>query len=475
MYRHLDPIFGLDKFFRQGQAILKHRYLEYLWDLHDKYGYTFQSIAFGDMAISSVDPDNLKAVFTNGRDWGVGPVRLKTLDPFCGHGFITTDGPEWEHARSLLKPSFVKSNITNFSTIEQCLQLMLKQIPRDGTTVDLAPLFMSLYLDAGTAFILGESLGSLSSNPPEHAANLLDTFNETFQSAGLRLALGPFARLLSNKAYLAACKRTHAFADVYVDKALEYRKKYLSEKQDPDRKAHPIMLYNMAELTDDRINLRNQILQAIAAAQETTGCLLGSLFHVLARHPEVWNKLRDEALALETLDYDSLIKMKYFKNVFNETLRLYPVFPQLSRTALRPTRLPTGGGLDGTQPINCPAGTQFDASFYVLHRLPSIWGTDADVFRPERWDEIKVPSWAFAPFAGGSRVCLGQEKAKGEVAYVVARMLREFGRVEGRIGEEEARVEGEERGVWRGDVQLTAKNLWGCRVGLWGVEGEKEG
>jgi cytochrome P450 len=125
----------------------------------------------------------------------------------------------------------------------------------------------------------------------------------------------------------------------------------------------------------------------------------------------------------------------------------------MNRVALRDTVLPTGGGPDGRSPVFVPEGTGFDTSFYVLHRLPSIWGDDSNEFRPERWDEFKPASCEFVPFGLGPRMCAGQQKALMETSYVISRLLQEFQDIEARDERE-----------WQGRVQLTAKNAHGCLV-----------
>ena len=89
-------------------------------------------------------------------------------------------------------------------------------------------------------------------------------------------------------------------------------------------------------------------------------------------------------------------------------LRLYPVVPVNLREAVKDTTLPVGGGEDGSKPVFVPKGTQVDYSVHVMHRLPHLWGEDADEFRPERWVGRK-PGWEYLPFNGGPRICLGRE------------------------------------------------------------------
>ena len=101
----------------------------------------------------------------------------------------------------------------------------------------------------------------------------------------------------------------------------------------------------------------------------------------------------------------------------NAALRLYPSLPVNTRTALRTTVLPTGGGPDRTFPVLIPKGTPVAYSVYTMHRRPDLYGMDAELYRPERWDE-DMPlnhnetdaKWGYLPFNGGPRICLGSER-----------------------------------------------------------------
>jgi len=172
-----------------------------------------------------------------------------------------------------------------------------------------------------TLFLFGEPIGMLSDAPPPHAQGFLDAFQAGFKGCGLRIALGPFKHLLPKGSWLKACEKTHEFADVYVERALEYREKHHLAQDDEAPIKQRTLLYNMAQQTGDKIVLRNQVVQAMMAAQETTASLVSNVFRILATNPPIFAELRDEVLAVgdEPLDFDRLSRMKFLQHVITES------------------------------------------------------------------------------------------------------------------------------------------------------------
>ena len=144
-YPLIDRIFGLDLFFKNVKAISENRFLPTLQERYAKMGWTFGALSFGTRVISSIEPENLKTAWAvKFDDWGVQSSRLPALGPFVGRGFLSTDGPEWEHSRALLKPSLRRIHIANLEPFERSLQQMMSKIPKDGSTIDLQALFFDL-------------------------------------------------------------------------------------------------------------------------------------------------------------------------------------------------------------------------------------------------------------------------------------------------------------------------------------------
>jgi len=129
---------------------------------------------------------------------------------------------------------------------------------------------------------------------------------------------------------------------------------------------------------------------------------------------------------------ESLISIAYSNRIHKliklAGLRLYPPVPLNNRTAMKTTMLPTGGGPDGASPILVRRGEVVIYSPYVNARRKNIWGPDANEFSPERWErpDLAKIGWAYFPFSGGPRICLGQDFAIMEVSYTVLRLLQAF-------------------------------------------------
>lgn len=178
-----------------------------------------------------------------------------------------------------------------------------------------------------TLFLFGEPIGMLSGSPPAHAEGFLEAFQTGFGGCGLRIALGPLAFLMPKGAWLKACAKVHEFADVYVDRTIEYRKGHGSAEDQEKKRTQRTLLYNMAQVEVDRTVLRNQVVQAMMAATETTASLVSHTIRNLASHPEVFDQVRADVLALgtEPLDFDRLPRIRSLQNVITESKSTYPL------------------------------------------------------------------------------------------------------------------------------------------------------
>ena len=188
------------------------------------------------------------------------------------------------------------------------------------------------------------------------------------------------------------------------------------------------------------------------------------------RHPEAMSKLREEVSRKcrdpEKLTRTSLRAMDYLQMVLKETLRLYPSVPVNTRTSTETTVLPTGGGPNQNAPVLISKGSAVAYSVYSLHRRLDLYGMDAELFRPERWQEAMPmhssktnAAWGYLPFNGGPRICLGMDFALTEAAYVIVRMLQRFPKIS-----LPADTKLELTGVEKQTVTIVLSPAEGCKV-----------
>jgi cytochrome P450 len=297
----------------------------------------------------------------------------------------------------------------------------------------LQPLFQGLTLDVSTDFLFGESTNVLGSAKAASAGrSFANAFDNAQKNVVNAFALGSVGWLDPRSNFKQDQKTVESFMSGYVDKALDKEKDNIHRNQDSKYS----FASEFAKLTDDRAMIRGGLLNLLLAGRDTTASLLSNLFFMLARRPDVYNKLAAEIrstvpTANEAPSLEALKSMKYLRACINESLRLHPPIPRNSREALRDTTLPVGGGADGTAPILVPQGTQVGYQVFSMHRRKDVYGEDADEFVPERWTERNLrPGWAFLPFNGGPRICIGQQFALNLASYVVCRLVQRFERVE---------------------------------------------
>jgi cytochrome P450 len=236
------------------------------------------------------------------------------------------------------------------------------------------------------------------------------------RSIAQRIRLGRFNWLYRDRKYNQACRDVHEYIDPIIKKAISYRKSHHAPVLD-DKAAHPdgnpderyVFLYELAKETGNESELRDQVLNILIAGRDTTASLLSSLLFVLAHRQDILSKVRNQIAFLQgrAPTFEDIKDMKYIKFAVNEALRLYPPVPLNARIANKDTSLPLGGGSDGRSPIFVRKGRIVIYQIYATHRRPDLWGSDADDFKPERWESAR-PGFEYLPFNGGPRICLGK-------------------------------------------------------------------
>lgn len=350
--------------------------------------------------------------------------------------------------------------------------------------VDLQDLFFKLTIDTATEFLFGESVDMFSGGNPRiaHSAEFGAAFNRAQEFLANRVRAQGFYSLVDSPEFQKWCAVCRAFTDSFVELALErYHGGTNKDKDGGSSEKKYVFLDELVKDTQDPDVLRDQALNILLAGRDTTASVLSWAFYLLARHKRVFHKLRREVLLkfgpgppgqdeegrYTPITFESLKACTYLKYVLDEVLRLYPVIPANMRTSVVDTTLPRGGRAPGSTDahdesaaIFVPRGTAVFYCVRLMHEHPAVWGRgvdggvpvaaredyggdvarwqqaggdDARAFRPERWAEgisKDRHAWAFLPFNGGPRICLGQQFALNEMSYAIVRVLQTFSDIE---------------------------------------------
>lgn len=184
-------------------------------------------------------------------------------------------------------------------------------------------------MDTSTRFLLGQSLSALAGDEQAHSPIDGKTFLQAFQlslrSCGIRIALGPFRCLMSKSTSVMQWQIVHEFIDFYVDRALQHVKSQVSTKREQSfdqttNHHHRSLLDGVAEQTDDRVHIRNQIIQGMTAAQDTTAVLISNTIFLLSRSPAIWERLQAETASVgsQPLTLEDTKSFRLLRNILYE-------------------------------------------------------------------------------------------------------------------------------------------------------------
>lgn len=178
--------------------------------------------------------------------------------------------------------------------------------------------------------MFGESVGLMSENASESATKFHHALDYAQQGTILRLRLGNLMFAHRDRKFRDCCNTVHDYASRFVDQALDYRRKQVvlpveprAEEAAAERGARQkyVFLNELAKDTDDPVLLRDQIVNMLLAARDTTAGLLAFTFFMLARRPDIWAKLRADVLChyQEPLTYEAIQEMTYLRYVLQES------------------------------------------------------------------------------------------------------------------------------------------------------------
>ncbi len=332
----------------------------------------------------------------------------RILGPLLGDGLLISEGNLWRRQRRIAAPAFHNKRIAEFvATMTACTEVTLARWHAMTEPFDVAAEMMALTLN-----IIARTMFSTDVSGEVEAVRRLMDIVVTLRP-GLFDLFG-FPEWLPRR-QPRAYRRAIAEFEALVSRLLAERR--------ADRIDRGDLLSMLLAARDPETGqgmsdkqLRDEILTIFLAGHETTANALSWTWYLLARHPEAEARLHDEldrVLGGRMPSYADLAELKWTRMVIEEAMRLYPPAHTIVRTALGEDRI---GG------VRVPAGAIVTISIYVTHRNPNLW-PEPERFEPERFAPAEVARrhrFAYLPFGGGPRICIGNSFAIAEAQVIIA-------------------------------------------------------
>lgn len=368
-------------------------------------------------------PEDSKHVLQeNHRNYGRSPA-FEVLKIFLGNGLLTSDGDYWRRQRRLTQPAFHRQKLAALTqTMIDETAIWLDELKsRNGTQpVNVSQAFM----DVTMRIVCKTLFGSDVAEQLEGLSPALDTLNYMANERMLSPIRLPLRWPTPGNLRF---RRAGVQVDSFIYGLINQRRKSGGNESDQSDDLLGMLLTTEDEETGERMSdqqLRDECVTLFAAGHETTAVSMAWTLHLLAQHPDVLARLRNESQSVlgdaKRPAPDLFRSLSYTLQVIQESLRLYPPAWIMSRLALHddpigPHTIPAGGTA-----LICP---------YLLHRDPANW-PDPERFDPERFApggaKEQLHSYAYLPFGGGPRLCIGNQFALMEMQILLAMLVRDF-------------------------------------------------
>jgi len=368
-------------------------------------------------------PDHVKHVLQDRHSiYTKESLDYRVLKRFLGEGLVTSDGALWLRQRRLIQPAFHHSSIAAFASLMvERTRALLKDWDgpaRFRRPVNVYHEMRRLSLDVVTRALFGVNVHEEARMVGHTFAILSEALAENLYSPLFFLFLHPVLPTPSNRRARAALRTL----DGIVGSIIARRRAQGSTADD----LLSLLLHARDEETDgagmDDRQIRDEVMTVLLAGHETAAATLSWTWYLLDRHRDVADRLRSEILTVlgdRDPTVEDLPQLEGATRVIEEAMRLYPPAWIITRVAKEEDEI---GG------YRVAPRTVVTLSPYLTHRSKEVWPEperfDPDRFTAER--SAERPRFAYFPFAGGPRQCIGSEFALTEATLVLATILRRY-------------------------------------------------
>ena len=391
--------------------------LDFFLELKQKHGDAARFTLFNERFLLFSEPSLVNEVLVTKQDAFRKGRALEGAKIFLGNSLLVSEGEEHARQRKLIQPAFHRGRIASYAQIMAQRALQWSEARAEGESIDLAQQMNRLTLAVVAETLFGSQVDAEANKVAESLTTIIANFN--------RMLL-PWWKLM--RRLPTAANRRLQQAQQQLDETI-YRLIAQRRHDSHDYGDLLSMLLAAEDAENPKLRLsdseiRDQAMTLFIAGHETTANALTWTWHLLARHESARVRMKAEIDSVlvggRSPELEDMPRLPFTTAVFSESMRLFPPVWVIGRRALRDIKI-------GDYEV--PRRTIVLASQYVLHRDPRYW-PQAEEFLPERWlDEAAQearPKYAYFPFGGGPRVCVGESFAWAEGVLMLAVMAQNW-------------------------------------------------
>jgi cytochrome P450 len=360
-------------------------------------------------------PDGVEEVLATKNRHFVKNFAQRMLAPWLGNGLLLSEGDFWLRQRRLMQPAFRRERVTSYGETMVALTRRMLDSWQDGQTRDIHQDLTRLALAIAARTLFDADVSDRASEVSQALVLMMHDFNARFR--------GLFAAPLwlptpTNRRTRRGIRHLRAV----IDRIIAERRKSTADRGD----LLSILLSARDEegdggrMTDQQV--RDEVMTLLLAGHETTATALTWTWYLLATNPAAAERLAAEVrevLGDRPPTVADLPRLTFAERVVWESLRLYPPVYGFGREAVQDTEV---------MGYRIPKGWNAVMAQWVIHRDPRFF-PDPDRFDPDRWADglaQRLPRYAYFPFGGGPRQCIGNAFAQMEAVLVLATLAQAY-------------------------------------------------
>ena len=366
-------------------------------------------------------PETIRRILTEDRaNYPKSDLMVSALSPLLGDGVLIASGELWEHDRQMLEPAFMHMRLAHmFPDMREAVHDFVErlQLLETDAVVDLESELTHVTADIMLRTIFSTPIGAARAEAVFEAFSSFQKNSPQFQLQHV-LASDPRKPVLPS----AELMRDASILRDLLAEMLDERLRLNSQGEVFVDFAQAVIDARDAEgLPFSREKVIDQLAVFFLAGHETTASSLSWTFFMLSQQPQILGQLRDEirdVLTHRPFEFDDFKSLSFVRDVFRESLRLYPPAAFLTRRALHEDKFGR---------LKVPADSFIVISPWLIHRHQAYW-PHADRFIPSRFDvngSAPVPG-TYLPFGLGPRACTGATIAQLEASLILCEVLRRF-------------------------------------------------